>query len=289
MPKGWEWDETLYLGSAPVYIRGRPPYAPGLAAAVARMLALDGEGRLLDVGCGPGIVTLPLAPFFAAAVGVDADAGMLAEGERRAAEAGIANVRWVRARAEALPAGLGVFRVATFAQSFHWMERERVAAIVLGMLEPGGALVHISDVKSQRGAPAELPYPPPPHAAITALIQRYLGSVRRAGQGVLRYGSSDGEAMVLRNAGFTGPEHVQLPAGGPRVREADDVAAWVYSLSGSAPHLFGERLPTFDAELRGVLHEASPTGRFADQPPDTEVFVWRTPATGHESASRPAT
>ncbi|MDF3043469.1 MAG: class SAM-dependent methyltransferase [Thermomicrobiales bacterium] len=116
-PEGWQWDETLYRGSAPYYVRGRPPYAPGLADALRRTLALDGQGRLLDVGCGPGIVTLPLAQLFTEVVGLDPDPGMLAEGARRAAEAGVENIVWVRARAEDLPAGLGRFRVATFAQS----------------------------------------------------------------------------------------------------------------------------------------------------------------------------
>ena len=107
-PEGWQWDETLYLGSAPYYVRGRPPYAPGLADALRRILALDGQGRLLDVGCGPGVVTLPLAPLFTEAVGLDPDPGMLAEGARRAAEAGVGNIVWVRARGEDLPAGLGI-------------------------------------------------------------------------------------------------------------------------------------------------------------------------------------
>lgn len=289
MPKGWEWDESLYRGSAPYYARGRPPYAPGLASALARVLALDGRGRLLDVGCGPGVVTVPLAPFFAAAVGVDPDPGMLAEGQRRAAEAGIANVRWVELRAEALPAGLGAFRVATFAQSFHWMDRERVAAIVLRMLEPGGAFVHISDVKEERPAPDDLSLPAPPAAAMRALIRRYLGPIPRAGQGVLRHGTPDGEAAILRAAGFAGPECLRLPAAGVLERTEDDLVAWVLSLSGSAPHLFGERLPAFESDLRGVLRQASPAGRFAEQPPHTEVFVWRTPEPDHESAPRPAT
>ena len=104
-PEGWQWDETLYLGSAPYYVRGRPPYAPGLADALKRILALDGQGRLLDVGCGPGIVTLPLAHLFTEAVGLDPDPGMLAEGARRAADAGIGNITWVRARAEGLAGG----------------------------------------------------------------------------------------------------------------------------------------------------------------------------------------
>jgi ubiquinone/menaquinone biosynthesis C-methylase UbiE len=278
-PEGWQWDETLYLGSAPYYVRGRPPYAPGLADAVRRILALAGRGRLLDVGCGPGVVTLPLAHLFTEAVGLDPDPGMLAEGARRATDAGVENITWVRARAEELPAGLGRFRVATFAQSFHWMDRDRVAAIVFEMLEPGGALVHISDLK--RGGAwhraDEAPHPLPPIEEIRELIQDYLGPVQRAGQSFLHYGSPDGEAIVLRNAGFQDPERLQLPAGGVQERTADDIVAWVYSLSSSAPHLFGDRLEEFETSLRHLLDDASPPGLYSEQPPDTEVFIWRKP------------
>jgi SAM-dependent methyltransferase len=279
-PEGWQWDETLYLGSAPYYVRGRPPYAPGLAERLQRILALDGRGRLLDVGCGPGVVTLPLAHLFTEAIGLDPDPGMLAEGARRAAEAGVENITWVRARAEDLPAGLGRFCVATFAQSFHWMDRERVAGIVLEMLESGGALVHISDLKRD-GAwdrPDELPHALPPYEAIRELIRRYLGPVPRAGQGLLRYGSPDGEAIVLRNAGFQDPDRLLLPAEGVQVRDIDDIVAWVYSLSGSAPHLFSDRLAEFEVDLRRLLHDVAPSGLFAEQPADTEIFIWRSPA-----------
>ena len=55
----WAWDETVFRGTALYYRTGRYPYAPGLADALARHLDLDGRGRLLDVGCGPGSVTCP--------------------------------------------------------------------------------------------------------------------------------------------------------------------------------------------------------------------------------------
>ncbi|MGH3828126.1 MAG: class I SAM-dependent methyltransferase [Pseudonocardiaceae bacterium] len=47
--------------------------------SLAAALHLDGSGRLLDVGCGPGSLTLPLAPRFGEATGVDADPDMLRE------------------------------------------------------------------------------------------------------------------------------------------------------------------------------------------------------------------
>ncbi|WP_243715647.1 bifunctional 2-polyprenyl-6-hydroxyphenol methylase/3-demethylubiquinol 3-O-methyltransferase UbiG [Micromonospora sp. KC207] len=164
MPDGWVWDESLFEGAAAYYERGRLPYAEGFAAALADALGLDGSGRLLDVGCGPGTVTVPLAGWFAEAVGMDPDAGMLARARLRAARDGVGNVRWVRARAEALPAGLGRFRAVVFAQSFHWTVRDSVAATVRGMLLPGGAFVHVSDAKEPVST-AGLPHPVPPYAA----------------------------------------------------------------------------------------------------------------------------
>ena len=278
MPKGWTWDETLYRGSAPFYVRGRLPYAAGLADRLAEVLALDERGRLIDVGCGPGVLALRLADRFAEVVGVDPDAGMLAEAARRADAAGIGNARWVRMRAEELPAGLGTFQVATFGQSFHWMDREQVAAIVYGLLEPGGAFVHVSDVKDVSDTTGdELPHPSPPYAAMQDLVRRYLGPVPRAGQGELRYGTPDGEAAVLDGAGFVDFTRLRVPAGDVLIRTADDVVAWVFSRSVSAPHLFGDRLGAFEAELRQGLRDASPLNLFAERAPDTEVFLWRKP------------
>ncbi|CAN5504356.1 class I SAM-dependent methyltransferase [soil metagenome] len=278
MPESWEWDETLFQGSAPYYVQGRLPYASDLANQLASALQFDGHGRLIDVGCGPGVLTLPLAHLFEEAVGVDPDDGMLIEAQRRAAFAGITNTRWVRKRAEELPAKLGTFRVAIFAQSFHWMDRDLVASTIYSMLEPGGAFVHVSDAKDGRSpTESELPYPQPPSATIQELIQRYLGPVRRAGQGVLLFGTPGGEAAVLQRAGFPTPERLRIPANATIERSTDDVVAWVFSHSGSAPHLFGDRLAAFEIDLRQLLNEASPSGRFSERVPDTEVFIWRKP------------
>lgn len=187
MRGGWEWDETLFSGTASFYRRGRLPYAPGLVHVLAQVLDLDGRGRLVDLGCGPGTVALDLVGLFDEVVGVDPDAEMLAEAAREAAELEVTEkVRWVRARAEELPAGLGDFTVATLAQSFHWMDRERVAATVRRMLRPGGALVHVSDLKGENRTVDGLPHPPVPHVAIDALVGRYLGPVRQAAGGCCR-------------------------------------------------------------------------------------------------------
>jgi len=80
------YDPTIYLGSAVHYRCGRPAYSPELEAVLARETGLDGNGRLLDVGCGPGVLTVRLAHLFGQVVGLDPDAAMLAEGCRAAGE-----------------------------------------------------------------------------------------------------------------------------------------------------------------------------------------------------------
>jgi SAM-dependent methyltransferase len=275
MDAGWQWDRTLFQGSAPYYDRGRLPYAPGWAQVLAGELDLDGQGRVLDVGCGPGTVTLPLAGYFDEAVGLDPDPDMLTEAERRARELGVSNVRWINARAEDLPPGLGPLAVASFAQSFHWMDRDQVARTVFDLLEPGGAFVHIADHQDPPAGP--LPAPAPPWEDLADLVRRYLGPERRAGQGVLRNGTPNREDLVLERAGFVDHRRLRVPAGGVVERSVDDVVGWVFSRSNSAPHLFAERLGDFEQDLRALLGATSADGRFAERPPDTEIMIWRTP------------
>lgn len=269
----WEWDETLFAGAAPYYRRGRLPNAPGLADAFEKALGLDGRGRLLDVGCGPGTVTLPLAGLFQEVVGLDADAGMIQEARRLASERGVTNARWVQGRAEHLPADLGTFGVVTFAASFHWMDRPLVAGIIREMLEPDGAIVHV-DNRHQDGLALDDALRAPPVELIAELRREYLGEDRRAGQGI-RNSSPGDEAAVFRAAGFAGPELIVVPDGRTIVRSPDDLVAETFSLSSTAPHLFGDRLSQFEADLRRVLTEASPRGAFAVRLPDNELKIWR--------------
>ena len=272
----WRWDETLYAGSAAYYARGRFPYPQELADALRDELHLDGTGRLLDVGCGPGPLMFLLAPLFERAVGVDADPDMVAEATRQASLREVPNAEFVRLRAEELPAGLGLFRVATFAQSFHWMDRPLVAATVKTMLEPGGVWVHVNASTLQGVADAAgLPEPTPPHDGIAKLVESHLGPVRRAGQGELPEGTPSGEEEVMVEAGFGGPGRLVVAGGRVLERSEDDVVASVYSRTSSAPHLFGERLAEFEAELRALLRRTAPDGRFSERMREIELVIWR--------------
>lgn len=279
----WSWDASLFAGAAPYYEQGRLPYAPGLADALASSLALDGQRRLLDVGCGPGTVALRLAPLFEAVVGLDPDPEMLDHASRAAARSHIGNTTWVCERAEALPADLGSFRAVTFAASFHWMDRPRVAAAVATMLDPDGAVVQVdapgyrSEELTAETWQGILPFPPPPDDVVDQLRRRYLGEDRRAGRSI-RNTSPAGEDDVFQQAGFLPAETVIVPDRRTVERTIDDVVAGAFSTSSTAPHLFGDRQADFERDLRKALAQVSPSGRFSLRLPDNVLRIWRLPA-----------
>ncbi len=271
------YDPTIYLGAAAHYRSGRPAYSPELEAVLTRELGLDGSGRLLDAGCGPGVLTIRLAHLFGAVVGLDPDAGMLAEGARAADERGITNIRWVRGLAEDLPAvAPGPYRLVTFGQSFHWTDEQRVAETVYDLLEPGGALALIVHTVAGRPRPPDPGVPAIPHDEIRALVAKYLGSNRRAGQGISPQRSHRFEDVLIRTR-FGAPQQLFVPGLPDLLRDSESVLSGYLSLASSAPHLYGDRLDDFAGEVRALLANRSATGMFWDWPGDTEVVLARKP------------
>jgi SAM-dependent methyltransferase len=269
------YDPTIYAGAAAHYRPGRPPYSPELEAMLAQELGLEGRGRLLDGGCGPGILTVRLAHLFEDVVGLDPDPAMLAEGRRTAEAQGIRNIRWVEARAEDLPeAAPGPYRLVTFGQSFHWTDEARVAEAIYDLLEPGGALALIVHTVEGRPVPQSPGSPPIPHAEITTLVEKYLGPTKRAGQGAAPLRTHRFEDILVRTR-FGEPRSIFAPGIRDLLSDSESVLSGYFSFSWSAPHLFGDRVEDFAGEVRKLLRSRSPDGLFWDWPGDTEIVLAR--------------
>jgi hypothetical protein len=202
---------------------------------------------------------------------------MLAEGCRAAEENGVMNIRWVQGLAEDLPAvAPGPYKLVTFGQSFHWTDEQQVAETVYDMLEPGGALALIVHTVTGRPRPPDPGVPPIPHDEIKALVARYLGSTRRAGQGIAQQRTHRFEDVLARTR-FGVPQQLFVPGIPDLLRDSQSVLSGYLSLSSSAPHLFGDRLDDFAGEVRALLASRSAEGIFWDWPGDTEVIMARKP------------
>lgn len=78
---------------------------------------------------------------------------------------------------------------------------------------------------------------------------------------------------VLVKTRFGAPRVLFMPGIANLVRDSESVLSGYFSLSSSAPHLFGDRLDDFADDVRDLLAARSPDGAFWDWPGDTEIAL----------------
>ena len=130
--------------ATPHYLSGRPAYSPALIRRVAQICGLDGSQRLLDLGCGPGQLSLAFASSVAQAVALDPEAAML----EVAAQFGAAiapNIEYRQGSSydlsDSADAGFGIFDIVVIGRAFHWMDRTDTLARLDKMVAARGAIV----------------------------------------------------------------------------------------------------------------------------------------------------
>lgn len=129
-----------FKSNAAHYLAGRAAYAPRLIRRVAEICRLDGTQRLLDLGCGPGPLSLAFSTWIGTGVAIDPEPVML----RIASElgAGIApNIEYRRGSSYDLSPEMGRFQIAVIGRAFHWMDRHDTLARLNTLIDPQGAVV----------------------------------------------------------------------------------------------------------------------------------------------------
>ena len=133
-----------------------------LAERATAGLALVSEALAIDVACGPGTFTRPLASRVRRAVGVDVTPAMIGKARAEAARAGITNIEFVTGDVYELPFAGGVAGIVACGYAFHHMEEPaRALAEMARVLRPGG-----------RVAIADLIVPEGPGGTIQNAIER---------------------------------------------------------------------------------------------------------------------
>jgi SAM-dependent methyltransferase len=127
------------------YRRGYPAAAIDVIAAAFRLTADD---IAVDLGCGTGQLTVPLAGRVRAVLGVDLSPDMLSLARR--AHAQVANVSWLLGAdtdVGGLAALLGGGAVAalTVGQALHWMRYEELFREARPLLRAGGGIAIVTN------------------------------------------------------------------------------------------------------------------------------------------------
>lgn len=140
-----EFDEARArtLAERALELRGRSEDEIRARAAYLDLLGLAPGERVLDVGCGSGVVTRDLARRVAPggrAIGLDPSAALLTVAAERAADAGLAEqIEWREGDARALPFADGAFDAAIAVTALcHIPDGERAVPELVRVVRPGG-------------------------------------------------------------------------------------------------------------------------------------------------------
>ncbi|MFT4027146.1 MAG: methyltransferase domain-containing protein [Novosphingobium sp.] len=134
---------------------GRDRRNPDRGALLRRRIGAGPDDSVLDVACGPGRLSLDLAPHVRSVTGLDLTPGMLDQARAALAASGLGNVDFVHGDALAMPFADGSFSIVVSSAAFHHFEAPaRVLAEMVRVCRPGGRVV-ISDVTPEAGKTGE--------------------------------------------------------------------------------------------------------------------------------------
>jgi ubiquinone/menaquinone biosynthesis C-methylase UbiE len=128
--------------AAELYDRARPGYPADLVSDLARLAGIGPRSRVLEIGCGTGQLTLPLAERAGEVVAIDIGADMAARARRKLAR--FPSARVIVAAFEDWPLPDQPFDSVVSATAFHWLDPAVRVHKAAQALRPGGALATIA-------------------------------------------------------------------------------------------------------------------------------------------------
>lgn len=251
--------QSLFTGTAWHYARYRPGYPNEFFDDIVQRFHLDGTGRLLDLGCGSGQLTVPLARHVTEVIGMDPESEMLTEAARHAQLTRVTNVTWVQGSSTDLPGDLGQFRLVTMGRSFHWMDREQVLTTLADMVGDDGGLVIANDGCLVRPTTAW-------QQAIEDVQRRFLPSKSRTSP----INIAETHEAILARSRFRRSRRLDYKFA--RTWTVEEIIGYLYSTSLPLRRLLGDRRPAFEQAITDTLLAIDRSGRFIE-PVTLEVLM----------------
>ncbi|MFX3618934.1 MAG: class I SAM-dependent methyltransferase [Sporolactobacillus sp.] len=250
--------QNSFDGTAYYYLKYRGHYSDDLIRLLAESCGLNGKGRLLDLGCGTGKLTFPLARYFEESVGIDVSQDMVQKARSQAELLGMKNLKWIRMRSEELTEDFGSFHLITAGDAFHWMEREKVLQLCYDRLVPGGTLALVD--QSHLLGDCALPW----QQTVREVIARWFGTETAE---PLQFGETH-ERLLVRSS-FSGIRSGRIKT--MRKRDIHSIIGYLYSTSRCHKTFLGEKAPLFEKDLSTRLRALNPEGIFEE--PVKEYYI----------------
>ncbi|MGC4765094.1 class I SAM-dependent methyltransferase [Micromonospora sp. DT46] len=135
---------------ATYYAKHRRGYPPEVLDALVGTFGLSAEDAVVDLGCGTGQLSLPLAARVGTVIGVDPEPDMLVLARQAALDAATVNAMWMLGTDNDLPAlgrllGGRTIGALTAAVAIHFMDRDALFRAARPLLRPGGGVAVVTN------------------------------------------------------------------------------------------------------------------------------------------------
>jgi SAM-dependent methyltransferase len=239
-----------FASTVDFYSRYREPYPATFFKTVAMRLALRGSESLLDVGCGPGVLTMGFAPFVGHGIGLDPEPAMIEAASTAAAATGLP-VSFLAGRIEEFTTA-DRFDIVTIGRALHWLDRNAALPVLERIVSDSGRILIC-------GA-SSVEHPSAPWVKTYNDVCRcYVLDADKAGEARYR---------LDPKGWFTGSRFEQ--AGIVEVAETREVAisdlvGRALSKSNTSPAKLGDRRSAFEAEITAALEPFAHQGVLEEQ------------------------
>lgn len=251
-----DYGEDLFKGTACDYSRYRPLYPPALVRFLISKFSLDGNGKMLDLGCGDGRLSLRFSDWFETVIGVDTEPEMIQTARSLSQEARSENMEWFIGDIEKYKYHhQTTFKLVTIAKAFHWMDRPQVLDSLYDMISDGGGIAIIDNYSPTK---VLLPW----QEKLNEVVRHWYGIERKAGNTTYHHPKVSHQEIIL-NSKFDLENH-QIPSY-EKVWTVESIIGNHYSTSYGAKKFLGEQVHSFERHLKEELYSINTNGLFKEE------------------------
>lgn len=250
------YGQDLFKGAAKYYSKYRPLYPASLIRFLVKRFSLDGNGKMLDLGCGTGQLALRFSDWFEQIVGIDLDLEMIQEAKRLTTELRAENMNWFNGDIDSYRENYKEpFRLVTIAKAFHWMDRTVLHETLYDMVSLNGGVAIIDNYSPNKEI---LPW----QKKVNEVVKQWYGEERRAGNTTYSHPTISHQEVIEKSPFDL--EVYQMPTY-DQIWTVDSIIGNIYSTSYGSKRFLGERAQLFEDHLREELLAVNETGIFKEK------------------------
>lgn len=244
------YPNDAFEGTAKYYSSFRVPYPQILIDSLIKQVNPPNNGILLDLACGPGRLTLPLARYFKSVIAIDIDPGMIAVGRDEAKKQGFNDIEWFTGKAEEVEIKMNTVDLVAMGDAFHRLDQSLILDLANMWLKPGGYVVIVGMYAIWRGNEDW-------HKLVSEIIEKWTPLPP-----VLKISEFRDYGLMLIDKGFTNISRESFDV--QNQCTIDSIIGYLYSTSRCSKKILGNNTSDFEAELRAELSKLNGEGVFSE-------------------------